>query len=64
LGALDSDVQPHIQPEEPVLNSSIQADINGDRIIDFRDFAILSNNWLNSYQIPQQDSQLSNTDDG
>lgn len=29
LEALDSDVQPHIQPNDPVLNSAIQADING-----------------------------------
>ncbi len=51
LEALDCDVQPHIQPEDPVLNSAMQADINGDRVIDYRDFAVLASYWLESYQL-------------
>ena len=51
LLALDCEVDPHNHPELLQSNPTITADINGDRVIDYRDFAVLASYWLESYQL-------------
>ena len=51
LLALDCEVDPHNHPELLQSNPIITADINGDRVIDYRDFAVLASYWLESYQL-------------
>lgn len=51
LLTLDCEVEEHNQPVGLEADHPIRADLNGDRIIDYQDFLILSEHWLSTYEI-------------
>jgi len=48
---LGEEVEPQSWPEEPEPPAVLKADINEDGVVDFQDFAVLTDHWLESSEI-------------